>query len=104
MRRLRGPCPSAHSLQSQADIPRVAELGNQLVYEDHAVIFIKAFESSPVHCLKRQPSGKRLSLVKGGARDILLQIQSVPHTNVRCIPFIVTGKDAVDRPSRIADS
>jgi hypothetical protein len=33
--------------------------------------FINALESSPVHCVKPRPTGKRLKPVNGGASDIL---------------------------------
>lgn len=33
--------------------------------------FINAFESSPVHCLKRRPSGNRRKPTNGGAMAIL---------------------------------
>jgi hypothetical protein len=42
--------------------------------------FIKALESSPVHCLKPRPTGKRLRPANGGAREILCRIQ-VSHKN-----------------------
>ena len=35
------------------------------------VTFINAFESSPVHCAKSRPSGKRRNPGKGGTADIL---------------------------------
>jgi hypothetical protein len=36
--------------------------------------FIKAFESSPVHCLKFRPSGKRRKPANGGAIEILFSL------------------------------
>ena len=35
------------------------------------ITFISAFESSPVHCAKSRPSGKRRSPGKIGTADIL---------------------------------
>jgi hypothetical protein len=37
--------------------------------------FIKAFESSPVHCAKSRPSGKRRSPGNGGTAEILEKMQ-----------------------------
>ena len=39
--------------------------------------FIKALESSPVHCLKPRPTGKRLKPENGGASDILPYLSHV---------------------------
>jgi hypothetical protein len=37
----------------------------------YKLTFMRAFESSPVHCLKPLPSGNRRSPTKGGARAML---------------------------------
>ena len=45
-----------------------------MVQENKILTFINAFESSPVHCLKSRPSGKRRIPGYGGTADILQTI------------------------------
>ena len=57
--------------------------------------FIKAFESSPVHCEKSLPSGNRRSPGKAGTADILLQYEisqnNTSNTDLRSISWIMAN-------------
>lgn len=64
----------------QADRPSDTNVGQcELRVIGLPVTFIRAFESSPVHCLNPLPSGKRRRPANGGVIETLRHIKNFPR-------------------------
>ena len=111
-RALPAPFRLVHGLQSLASKP-VSLLDISLDSYKRLRTFMRAFESSPVHCLKFLPSGKRLSPAKEGASAMLYINESVivihnaeaktaPPVNIikylLGFPLRMFGEDVLDGP------